>query len=116
MRVHNLKGLRTLMVVRDISQRRLALAAGYRSHSYMGRILRGEVNTLADEAALRIARFLQVDTEFLFVPSSSSPSPPRQVHRRRPVPPGGPPERCVQRYAATGQPVASAELGRAGGA
>lgn len=71
MRVHNLKGLRTLMVVREVSQRRLARAAGYRSHAYMGRILRGEVDTLEPEAALRIARFLQVGVDFLFAPSVS---------------------------------------------
>ena len=64
MRVHNLKGLRTLMVVREVSQRRLARAAGYRSHAYMGRILRGEVDTLEPEAAVRIARFLQVGVDF----------------------------------------------------
>jgi transcriptional regulator with XRE-family HTH domain len=69
MRVHNLKGLRTLMVVREVSQRRLARAAGYRSHAYLGRILRGEVDTLEPEAALRIARFLQVGVDFLFAPS-----------------------------------------------
>jgi transcriptional regulator with XRE-family HTH domain len=56
------------MVVSDVSQRRLAMAAGYKSHSYMGRILRGEVDTLAPEAALRIARFLQVGVDFLFAP------------------------------------------------
>jgi transcriptional regulator with XRE-family HTH domain len=72
MRVHNLKGLRTLMVVREVSQRRLALAAGYRSHSYMGRILRGEVDTLDGEAAVRIARFLQVGVDYLFAPSMSA--------------------------------------------
>jgi transcriptional regulator with XRE-family HTH domain len=66
MRLHNLKGLRTLMVVQDVSQRRLAVAAGYKSHAYMGRLLRGEVDTLEPEAALRIARFLQVDAGFLF--------------------------------------------------
>jgi transcriptional regulator with XRE-family HTH domain len=66
MRLHNLKGLRTLMVVQDVSQRRLAFAAGYKSHAYMGRLMRGEVDTLEPEAALRIARFLQVDAEFLF--------------------------------------------------
>ena len=71
MRVHNLKGLRTLMVVRDVSQRRLARAAGYRSHAYMGRILRGEVDTLEPDAAVRIARFLQVGVDFLFTPSMS---------------------------------------------
>jgi transcriptional regulator with XRE-family HTH domain len=74
MRVHNLKGLRTLMVVREVSQRRLAQAAGYRSHAYLGRILRGEVDTLHPEAALRIARFLQVGVDFLFAPSVSTPA------------------------------------------
>ena len=72
MRLHNLKGLRTLMVVQDVSQRRLAQAAGYKSHAYMGRLLRGEVDTLEPEAALRIARFLQVDADFLFAPRPSS--------------------------------------------
>jgi transcriptional regulator with XRE-family HTH domain len=72
MRVHNLKGLRTLMVVREVSQRRLARAAGYRSHAYMGRILRGEVDTLQPEAAVRIARFLQVGVDFLFAPRVST--------------------------------------------
>jgi len=71
MRLHNLKGLRTLLVVRDVSQRRLARAAGYKSHAYMGRILRGEADTLEPEAALRIARFLQVDVDFLFAPRLS---------------------------------------------
>lgn len=72
MRLHNLKGLRTLMVVRDVSQRRLAGVAGYKSHAYMGRILRGEVDTLAPEAASRIARFLQVSFDYLFVPHAST--------------------------------------------
>ena len=67
MRLHNLKGLRTLLVVQGVSQRRLARAAGYRSHAYMGRLLRGEVDTLEPEAALRIARHLQVDPGFLFL-------------------------------------------------
>ena len=71
MRLHNRKGLRTLMVVQDVSQRRLARAAGYRSHAYLGRLLRGEVDTLRPEAALRIARFVQVDVSFLFVARSS---------------------------------------------
>jgi transcriptional regulator with XRE-family HTH domain len=72
MRLHNLKGLRTLMVVQNVSQRRLACAAGYKSHAYMGRLLRGEADTLEPEAALRIARFLQVDTDFLFAARPST--------------------------------------------
>jgi transcriptional regulator with XRE-family HTH domain len=72
MRLSNRKGLRTLMVVRDVSQRRLARAAGYRSHAYVGRLLRGEVDSLEPRAAVRIARFLQVDVDFLFAPAVSS--------------------------------------------
>ena len=68
MRLHNRKGLRTLMVVQGVSQRRLALAAGYRSHAYMGRLLRGEVDTLESAAAHNVARFLGVDDAFLFAP------------------------------------------------
>jgi transcriptional regulator with XRE-family HTH domain len=84
MRLHNLKGLRTLMVVQGVSQRRLARAAGYRSHAYMGRLLRGEVDTLEPTAALRIARFLQVDAGFLFAPGPSS-GDGRTVHRHEEV-------------------------------
>ncbi len=84
MRLHNLKGLRTLMVVRAVSQRRLASAAGYRSHAYMGRLLRGEVDTLEPTAALRIARFLQVDASFLFAPRPSTDAE-HPAHRHREV-------------------------------
>jgi transcriptional regulator with XRE-family HTH domain len=84
MRLHNLKGLRTLMVVQDVSQRRLARAAGYRSHAYMGRLLRGEVDTLEPEAALRMARFLQVEVGYLFVPRSSIDDA-HFAHRQREV-------------------------------
>jgi transcriptional regulator with XRE-family HTH domain len=80
MRLHNLRGLKTLMVVQGVSQRRLARAAGYRSHAYLGRLLRGKVTTLHPRAALRIARFLQVDAGFLFDPSPTS-GPARHVHR-----------------------------------
>ena len=84
MRLHNRKGLRTLMVVQDVSQRRLARAAGYRSHAYLGRLLRGEADTLEPEAALRIARFLQVDLGFLFTPRSSTDDV-RFTHHHREV-------------------------------
>jgi transcriptional regulator with XRE-family HTH domain len=84
MRLRNLKGLRTLMVVRDVSQRRLALAAGYKSHSYMGRILRGEVDTVTPEAAQRIARFLQVGVDYLFAPRVSTHTA-HSTHRHKTV-------------------------------
>ncbi len=84
MRLHNLKGLKALMVVQDVSQRRLARAAGYKSHAYMGRLLRGEVDTLEPVAALRIARFLQVDPDFLFTDRPSTDDG-HFVHRRKEV-------------------------------
>ena len=86
MRLQNLKGLRALMVVQAVSQRRLALEAGYKSHAYMGRLLRGEVATLEPEAALRIARFLQVDVDYLFAPRPASGAA-RFAHHQRQDPP-----------------------------
>jgi transcriptional regulator with XRE-family HTH domain len=61
------KRLLKLMALNDVSQRQLALAAGYRSHAYMGRLMRGEVDTLEPEAAMRIARFFGVGIDDLFV-------------------------------------------------
>jgi hypothetical protein len=46
----------------------------------MGRILRGEVDTLDGEAAVRIARFLQVGVDYLFAPSLSGATA-HSVHR-----------------------------------
>lgn len=67
MKLIHRKRLRTLMTVQDVSQRRLAIAAGYASHAYMGKLLRGEVDTLDPTAALRIAGFLGVGVDDLFV-------------------------------------------------
>jgi transcriptional regulator with XRE-family HTH domain len=74
------KKLAKLMAIQEVSQRDLAEAAGWRSHSYLGRLLRGEVNTLEPEAAVRIAHFLGVGTDDLFMARSSSES--RQSGKR----------------------------------
>lgn len=66
------KKLRKLMVIQDVSQRELALAAGYKTHSYLGRILRGEVKTLNTDPALRIAHYLGVGVEDLFLTKMST--------------------------------------------
>lgn len=60
------KKLARLMIVQDISQRELAKAAGWRSHSYLGRLLRGEAKTLDTDPALRIAHKLMVPIDDLF--------------------------------------------------
>ncbi|WKW86331.1 helix-turn-helix DNA binding domain protein [Gordonia phage Budski] len=61
------KRLAKLMIVQDVSHRRLAMAAGWRSHSYVSRLLRGEAKTLDTEPALRIAAFLGVGVDDLFL-------------------------------------------------
>ena len=61
------KRLARLMVIQDVSQRELARAAGWKAHSYLGRLLKGDVKTLEPEPALRIANYLQVAVDDLFL-------------------------------------------------
>lgn len=56
----------SVVICQDIPQRELAEAAGWSSHTYLGRLLRGEAKTLSDEAALRIAHRLGVPVDLLF--------------------------------------------------
>ena len=73
------KKLRKLMVIQDVSQRELALAAGWSTHSYLGRLLRGEVETLNTDPALRMAHYLGVPSDDLFLTKVSTVSG-RAVH------------------------------------
>lgn len=68
------KKLQRLMVIQEVSQRKLAAAAGYRAHSYIGRLVRGEVSSVGTDAALRIAHVLRVGVEDLFLPEETSNS------------------------------------------
>lgn len=72
MRITDRKKLAKLMVIQDVTQRELAQAAGWRSHSYLGRLLRGDADTLEVEPAVRIAQYLGVGTDDLFVARVSS--------------------------------------------
>lgn len=60
------KKLQRLMIVQEVSQRQLAEAVGWRSHSYLGRLLRGEVKTLDTDVAILIAHHLMVPVDDLF--------------------------------------------------
>lgn len=64
--------LAKLMVIQGVSQRQLALAAGWKAHSYLGRLLRGEVNTMDPEPAVRIATYLGVGVDDLFLARTDS--------------------------------------------
>lgn len=85
MELRDRKKLQRLMIVQDISQRELSKAAGWKSHSYLGRLLRGEAKTLETEPALRIAYALRVGVEDLFltkVDSSEYDSGQRHVNKK----------------------------------
>lgn len=66
------KQLAKLMVIQNISARQLAKAAGWKSHSYMNRLLSGEARTLGTDPALRIAHRLGVGVDDLFLVRVSS--------------------------------------------
>lgn len=61
------KRLLKLMVIQDVSQRELAEAAGWKAHSILGRLLRGEIKTVTVERAARIANHLGVGIDDLFL-------------------------------------------------
>jgi transcriptional regulator with XRE-family HTH domain len=67
MELRDRKRLQRLMVVQDVSQRELAAAAGWKAHSYVTRICRGEIKNISPEPALRIAKYLGVGVEDLFL-------------------------------------------------
>lgn len=67
MKLIDRKRLARLMLIQGVSQRELASAAGWKSHSYLGRLLKGEVSTLETDPALRIAHYLKVGVDDLFL-------------------------------------------------
>jgi len=84
MELVDLKLLKNLMRSHRVSQRQLAVVAGYKSHAYMGRLLRGQVRTLEPTPAARIAHYFDVDLDELFKPRSST-NPVRVEQGRRRV-------------------------------
>lgn len=64
--------IRKLMVIQDASARAVAEAAGWASHTYMQRLLKGDAKRVKPEPAVRIALFFGVGTDDLFVARTSS--------------------------------------------
>ena len=62
------KTLAKLMALEGMSQRRLAERAGWRSHSYVGRLVAGQARAVTPIAAARISAALGVSVDDLFVP------------------------------------------------
>ena len=69
MRLTHLRRLRKLMVIQGVSQRQLAEAVGWRSHTSLGRVLRGQTDDVPDTIAANIANYLDVPVESLFASS-----------------------------------------------
>lgn len=65
--------LAALLAAQGVSARQVAGAAGWKSHSYMNRLITGEATTVKTEAAGRIAKYLGVPVTSLFVPTASIP-------------------------------------------
>lgn len=68
------KRLARLIAIKDVSKRRVAQAAGWKSHTYLLRLLSGEATTCEPEHAVKIAAFLEVDLYDLFMPKVDTPS------------------------------------------
>lgn len=72
MRLHDRKRLAKIMAIQDVSARELSRAVGYKSHAYITRLLRGEINNLPTDRATRVALYLGVGVDDLFMPEGSS--------------------------------------------
>lgn len=66
-----------------VSQRELAKVAGWKSHSYLSRLLAGTETTLSTEPALKIAYYLGMSVSDLFVTQSDTPPAERPAPRRQ---------------------------------
>ena len=82
MKLIDLKRLKRLMIVQEVGVRELARAAGWSSHSYLSRMLRGKHDTLSIEPAVKIATYLHVGVEDLFV-ARVSPNPVQTASQRK---------------------------------
>lgn len=74
MRLIDRKRLARLIAIKGVSKREVARAAGWKSHTFLLRLLSGEVTTCEVEHAVKIARFLEVGTDDLFMAKVSGQS------------------------------------------
>lgn len=72
MRIKDRKRLARLIEIQEVSKRAVARAAGWKSHTYLLRLLNGEATTCEPIPAMKIAAFLQVDVGDLFLTRTTS--------------------------------------------
>lgn len=78
MLVRDWRKLARLALIQGATHRQIASAVGWKSHTYVGRILRGEVRTMDPEAAVRFCHFFGVAVDDFFM-TRSSRNPGRDV-------------------------------------
>lgn len=85
--VKNLKLLRRLIAIQELTLTDVANAAGWKAHSYVARLLSGEATTLKVEPATLIAKKLGVPVDELFVlkVASSAGQPTSPTSRTKKV-------------------------------
>ena len=71
MQVKDADLLRRLLESKQMTARQLSRDMGWKSHSYLNRILSGEIRTVKPEAAVKLAYLLQVPVDLIFVPRVS---------------------------------------------
>ena len=84
MKLKDRKRLARLIEIQEVSKRSVARAAGWKSHSYLLRLLSGEAATCEPDNAMRIAAFLQVDVYDLFLPKTTTVSRHADQRKARP--------------------------------
>lgn len=67
MKVRDPLQISRLMVRKGVSSRELAAAAGWKSHTYLLRILNGKIKSVQPTPARKIAKHLGVDPDRLFL-------------------------------------------------
>lgn len=72
MQVIDHRRIAKLMAIQEISGRQMARIVGWNSHTYMQRILRGEIRSVDPEVAVKIAATLGVGVDDLFLPRVST--------------------------------------------
>lgn len=81
MQVKDSELLRRLLETKGFTARQLSKQMGWKSHSYMNRVLSGQVRTVTPDAAVKIAYLLQVPVDLVFVARVSGET--RQTERRK---------------------------------
>lgn len=71
MQVNDADLLRRLLKTKGFTARQLSRQMGWKSHSYLNRILGGDVRTVTPDVAVKIAYLLQVPVDLIFVPRVS---------------------------------------------